>query len=96
MLGILICIGLVFLGFFISNGIVKIKALERKVEVKGLSEREVPANIAIWPNELPRSRAARYQRCHSGLSGIFLCIPVLSYIIYAPEGFPTSGNDRIR
>lgn len=48
-LGLLICLGLVFLGFFISNGIVKIKALERRVEVKGLSEREVPANIAIWP-----------------------------------------------
>ncbi len=48
-LGLLICIGLVFLGFFISNGIVKIKASERRVEVKGLSEREVPANIAIWP-----------------------------------------------
>jgi hypothetical protein len=48
-LGLFICIGLVFLGFFISNGIVKIKASERRVEVKGLSEREVPANIAIWP-----------------------------------------------
>jgi len=48
-LGLLICIGLIFLGFFISNGIVKIKASERRVEVKGLSEREVPANIAIWP-----------------------------------------------
>jgi len=48
-LGVLICIGLIFLGFFISNGIVKIKASERRVEVKGLSEQEVPANIAIWP-----------------------------------------------
>lgn len=48
-LGLLICIGLLSLGFFISNGIVKIKASERRVEVKGLSEREVPANIAIWP-----------------------------------------------
>ncbi|MCG2721832.1 MAG: three-Cys-motif partner protein TcmP [Thermodesulfovibrionales bacterium] len=48
------------------------------------------------PNELPRSRTARYQRCHSGLSGIFLCIPVLSYRTYAPEGFRTSRNDRIR
>jgi transposase InsO family protein len=47
-------------------------------------------------NELPRSRAARYQRCHSGLSGIFLCFAILLCITYAPEGFPTSGNDRIR
>jgi hypothetical protein len=45
---------------------------------------------------VPKAFGTRYQRCHSGLSGIFLCIPVLSYITYAPEGFPTSGNDRIR
>lgn len=49
MLGILISIGLAALGYLIGNGIVKIKALERTIEVKGLSEREVPANIAIWP-----------------------------------------------
>jgi hypothetical protein len=30
-----------------------------------------PRAALIWPiNELPRSRAARYQVCHSGLSGI--------------------------
>jgi hypothetical protein len=37
------------LGYLLSRSIIHIKALDRTVTVKGLSEREVPANIAIWP-----------------------------------------------
>jgi uncharacterized protein len=48
-LGLLLCTGLALLGHFISNGIVNLRALERTITVKGLSEREVPANTAIWP-----------------------------------------------
>ncbi len=48
-LGALLCIGLALLGYLISGSIIRIKALNRTVTVKGLSEREVPANIAIWP-----------------------------------------------
>ena len=48
-LGALICIGLALLGIFTSQAIVRIRALDRVVTVKGLSEREVPADIAIWP-----------------------------------------------
>jgi hypothetical protein len=48
-MGILACIGLALLGYFIAGGIVNLRASERKITVKGLSEREVPANIAIWP-----------------------------------------------
>jgi hypothetical protein len=33
----------------ISSSIIRIKELNRTVSVKGLSEREVPANVAIWP-----------------------------------------------
>ena len=47
--GVLVCIGLALLGYFIAGGIVKLKALERIVTVKGLSEREVQSNVAIWP-----------------------------------------------
>lgn len=48
-LGAFICIGLALLGYLIAGSVTKIKALNRTVEVKGLSEREVPANSAIWP-----------------------------------------------
>jgi hypothetical protein len=47
--GILLCIGLLGLGFILANGAMRIKDLNRTVVVKGLSEREAPADIAIWP-----------------------------------------------
>lgn len=48
-LGALLLVGLLGLGYLVSKSIVDIKMMERTVEVKGLSEREVPADIAIWP-----------------------------------------------
>ncbi|NTW56661.1 MAG: SIMPL domain-containing protein [Chlorobiaceae bacterium] len=48
-LGSLLCLGLVVMGFFLSQSIARFKALERTVSAKGLSERDVPADIAIWP-----------------------------------------------
>jgi hypothetical protein len=49
LLGALVCIGLIGLGYQLAQGIIHIKSLDRTVTVKGLSEREVPANVAIWP-----------------------------------------------
>ena len=37
------------LGYCLYTGIVYFKTIDRSVSVKGLSEREVPADIAIWP-----------------------------------------------
>jgi hypothetical protein len=48
-LGVLLFLGMVVAGYMGSQAAMNIKSLERSVTVKGLSEREVPANIAIWP-----------------------------------------------
>lgn len=48
-LGAFLCIGLIILGYLLSSGAVRIKGMDRTVTVKGLAEREVHANIAIWP-----------------------------------------------
>jgi hypothetical protein len=48
-LGLLIAIGLGVLGYELGSSAIRFKEYERVVSVKGLAEREVPANIAIWP-----------------------------------------------
>ena len=48
-LGLSLLLGLVVLGFLARNAALSVKSLERTVTVKGLSEREVPADIATWP-----------------------------------------------
>lgn len=47
--GVLVALGLVGLGGTLSVGLMKFRAMERTVEVKGLAEQEQPANLAIWP-----------------------------------------------
>lgn len=44
-----IVLGLALLGLLLGNGLVRFKAMDRSVTVKGLSEREVMADIVIWP-----------------------------------------------
>ena len=60
LLGVFICLGLGLLGYLLGHAALEIKGLDRTVVVKGLSEREVPADTAIWPirfqdagNQLP-------------------------------------------
>ena len=48
-LGVCFIIGLWTAGTLLGNGIVSFRMLNRSVVVKGLSEKEVPANTAIWP-----------------------------------------------
>jgi hypothetical protein len=66
LLGGFVCIGLMALGYQISKGIIHIKSLDRTVTVKGLSEREVPADIAIWP--------ITFQEAGNELNGLFSSI----------------------
>lgn len=41
--------GLAALGLIVGNAALDVKAHERSVQVKGLAEREVPADVVIWP-----------------------------------------------
>jgi hypothetical protein len=48
-LGVLVAIGLALAGYFVGNGFFRGRSADRYVRVKGLSEREVPANLVLWP-----------------------------------------------
>lgn len=65
-LGGCVLVGLVALGWLLGHAALEVKALERTVVVKGLSEREVPADIAIWP--------LTFQEANGDLNGIFEAI----------------------
>ena len=46
---VILAIGLVLGGWFVGNGFARGRATDRYVEVKGLAEREVTADLALWP-----------------------------------------------
>jgi hypothetical protein len=46
---LIVAFGLALAGYFIGNTFLKGKQFDRYVSVKGLSEREVPADLAVWP-----------------------------------------------
>ncbi len=48
-LGIFFFLEMLVFGLLLRNGLFKFKEYERSVTVKGLSEREYPADIVIWP-----------------------------------------------
>ena len=48
-LGISIFLGLTALGYLLGRAAIDFKEYERSVSVKGLSERELPADIVSWP-----------------------------------------------
>jgi hypothetical protein len=47
--GLLLALGLALAGYFVSNGLIHLRGGERAVSVRGLSERDVKADLAIWP-----------------------------------------------
>jgi uncharacterized protein len=49
LLGLCIGLGLAALGYLLGEGALRVKETERTVTVKGLSEREYPADIVLWP-----------------------------------------------
>ena len=48
-LGMFVFLGLSLLGYFIASSPTKFRLFDRTVSVKGLAEREVSADIALWP-----------------------------------------------
>jgi hypothetical protein len=46
---VLLAVGVAFAGWFIGNGFVRGRTADRYVSVKGVSERDVQANMALWP-----------------------------------------------
>ena len=61
---IIIAAGIVVMGFALRSGIVTFKDMDRKVTVKGLSEREVKADKVTWPlvyKELGNDPAEMYK-----------------------------------
>ena len=48
-LGACLLLGLAALGYLLGDAAIRFKGMERTVTVKGLSERELPADIVIWP-----------------------------------------------
>jgi hypothetical protein len=66
---LLLSVGIIIGGYFVGNGISNIRVGPRIVKVKGLAEREVNADIAVWPisfdvtaNELKELNVALNER----------------------------------
>ena len=62
---LILCVGLIIMGACIADGLTSAFQSDRIVTVKGLSEREVPADTVIWPlvyKELGNDPAEMYER----------------------------------
>ncbi|MCI0706246.1 MAG: SIMPL domain-containing protein [Ignavibacteriae bacterium] len=71
--GFSLFLGLTVLGILLGNAAVRFKSFERAVVVKGLSEREIPANIVIWP--------VTFQDANNNLTTLFESIQKKSSLV---------------
>lgn len=49
---VLVAAGIALAGWFVGNGLTNIRTADRFVTVKGVAEREVKADLALWPIQL--------------------------------------------
>jgi hypothetical protein len=61
--GASLLLGFIALGWLVGNYALRVKKFDRTVVVKGLSEREVPADVAIWP--------LTFQEANNDLAALF-------------------------
>jgi hypothetical protein len=74
-LGLFLCLGLIISGWLLSRAVYSIKAADRYVTVKGLAEREVDADLVIWPvsfTETGNDLAELHERINSKQQAIQL------------------------
>lgn len=72
--GLFVGLGLLGLGWQGSQAAMDVKKLDRSVTVKGLSEREVPADVVIWPLEfrvVDNDLTALYQKTETQTKKIY-------------------------
>jgi hypothetical protein len=46
---VVLAIGIALAGYLVGNALIESRTSERRVAVRGLSERELPANLVLWP-----------------------------------------------
>lgn len=94
---LVLALGMVAAAWLLADGLIRFKQFERSVEVKGLAEREVPADTAIWPivfSEADADLARLYQTLQSKNAVI---IAFLEKQGFKPEEISVSSpsiNDR--
>ncbi|MFZ0105284.1 MAG: SIMPL domain-containing protein [Thiobacillus sp.] len=94
---LVLALGMVAAAWLLADGLIRFKQFERSVEVKGLAEREVPADTAIWPivfSEADADLARLYQTLQSKNAVI---IAFLEEQGFKPEEISVSApsiNDR--
>jgi len=72
--GFLIAVGIVLAGWFVGHGFSAGRAAHRFVTVKGVSEREVKADLALWPIQLASTGddlSAAQQRINENVEKIY-------------------------
>jgi hypothetical protein len=74
-LGVCLFLGLATLGYLLGDAALRVKGLERTVVVKGLSEREVPADVAIWPTT--------FQEANADLNALFASLEAKNALVIA-------------